>query len=88
MFDQPLVFTATQYKNAKKLMTLADKKLQSMEYGTVTIQKVKNLSHSDVEAISDAMSVLLVTGQNPYFGRLSPSNELKDVYINAGVFSN
>ena len=87
MFDDIKTFTPAQLKKAAALRDLAEKKLQTMEYGNVTLKKVKNLSHSDVEDIHDAMAQLVQTGEDPYIGRIGPSSELKQVYINAGVFS-
>lgn len=87
MFTTPETFTKAQLKKAETLLNLANRKLDTMEYGNVTIKQVKNLSHSDVEEIADSMTQLIQTGQDPYQNRLSPSQEIKQVYINAGVYS-
>lgn len=87
MFKTSRIITAAQVKNARKLKDLADKKRQSMEYGNVTIKKVKNLSRSDVEEIYESMTQLIDTEQDPYSNKISPSSDLMQVYINAGVFS-
>lgn len=81
------MFTKAQLKKAEALRDLANKKLDTMEYGNVTIKKVKNLSHIDVEEIANAMDKLIQTGEDPYENLLSPSQEIKQVYINAGVYS-
>lgn len=81
------MFTKEQLKKAEALRKLANKKLDTMEYGNVTIKQVKNLSHADVEEIADSMTQLIQTGQDPYQNRLSTSQEIKQVYINAGVYS-
>lgn len=81
------LITSAQIKKAEKLQAMAQKKLDTMEYRNVTIKGVKNLSHSDVEEIRDAMATLIETGQDPYANRLDPSPDIQAVYINAGVFS-
>lgn len=70
---------------AKKLNSMAQKNLDTMEYRTVTIKGVKNLSHSDVDEIARMTAQAVQTGYNPYASYLSPSSQLQAVYDKAGV---
>lgn len=87
MFDKIQTFTPQQLKKAVALRKQAENKLNSMGYGNVTLKRVSNLSHSDVEDIRDAMDRLIETEQDPFFGLLPPSREIKQVFINAGVYT-
>lgn len=85
-FNNERQFTKGQLTKAKQLRDQANKKLATMEYRTVTLKRVSNLSHADVAEIADAMDRLVSTGQDPYAYRMDPSTDIETVYKNAGVF--
>lgn len=68
---------------AKKLLPMVQKKRETMEYGTVTIKKVKNLSRSDVDDLHFILTGIL-NGNTAFLSGFLSSG-VKQVLINTEI---
>lgn len=62
--------------NAQKCIQAVNKKIENMEYGTVTLKGVKNLSRSDLDSIKMYAEASLNGTMNQF---MTPNGEIREV---------